>query len=70
MQDECLKRNLQPLFDAKAAKRMSFEAPVRWHYPTEKKSRRISSSRWPEETGLIVPLGDQSLCQSCTEAAK
>jgi len=60
----------QPLVQLDPRRVSGFEALLRWHHPTQ---GMVMPSRFipvAEETGLIAPIGEWVLRQSCMEAAR
>ncbi len=60
----------QPLVDIAADRISGFESLLRWRHPQQGWSRPRNSSRWPEDIGLIVALGEWVLREACAEAMK
>lgn len=62
--------DVQPIVDLRCGNAVAFEAFLRWQHPT---NGRMSATHFlgvAEETGLIVPIGDQIIRRACLQIAK
>jgi diguanylate cyclase (GGDEF)-like protein len=59
----------QPLVDLAGHRLVGVEALARWHHPEHGLLRAGQFIDLAEQTGLIVPLGNQLLAQACRQAA-
>lgn len=62
--------DVQPIVDLRCGSAVAFEAFLRWQHPT---NGRMSAAHFlgvAEETGLIVPIGDQIIRRACLQIAK
>lgn len=60
----------QPIIDLIRGDMAGMEALARWHHPTRGNVPPVEFVPLMEETGLIVPLGQQILLEACRHAAR
>ncbi|MEL7350443.1 MAG: EAL domain-containing protein [Cyanobacteria bacterium P01_A01_bin.116] len=60
----------QPIVDLTTIKIVGFEALLRWQHPTRGLVPPDEFIGFAEETGFIVPLGDQVLSMACADIAR
>jgi len=60
----------QPLVDVASQQISGFEALLRWHHPEMGSVLPAAFIGLAEETGLIIPIGEWTIRQACTAAAK
>ena len=64
-----LRMEYQPIFDLSDGTISGREALLRWTHPTRGELSPVAFIPTAERTGLVLPLGEWALLQSCTEAA-
>lgn len=60
----------QPIVDLNSQKIIGFEALIRWEHPTQGMISPLDFIPIAEETGLIIPIGEQVLTQVCQQIKK
>ncbi len=64
------KVDVQPIVDLRSGSAVAFEAFLRWQHPTKGRMSAAHFLGVAEETGLIVPIGDQIIRRACLQIAK
>jgi diguanylate cyclase (GGDEF)-like protein len=62
--------DVQPIVDLRSGIAVAFEAFLRWQHPTNGRMSAVHFLDVAEETGLIVPIGDQIIRRACLQIAK
>ena len=57
----------QPIMDLTADRIVGFEALIRWHHPKRGIIKPMEFIPLAEETGLIFPIGEWALRESCSQ---
>jgi diguanylate cyclase (GGDEF)-like protein/PAS domain S-box-containing protein len=60
----------QPVIDLVTGKPIGFEALIRWKHPERGLVQPLEFIRFAEETGLIIPMSEWVLTESCTQLKK
>ena len=60
----------QPIIDLRRLKVIGFEALIRWHHPSRGLVFPNDFIGFAEETGLIIPLGEQVIEMACEDLAR
>jgi diguanylate cyclase (GGDEF)-like protein/PAS domain S-box-containing protein len=70
IQDDCIFMNYQPIIKTDTGELKGFEALVRWQHPQKGVISPDEFIQVAEETGLILPLGDQIIEMACHQLAE